>query len=272
LTPRRHRGAEHLDDPHLDGALTVRSLRDVARSNTLFGGRRAVLRALDGVLDDVLGAGLAGAGGTEEGRAAGAASLLDVGTGLGDIPFHARRLAAARGVRLTTIGVELNAALAAASRVRIGHALVGDGFRLPFPDASVDLVTASQVLHHFAEPEAALLLRELDRVARVRVVVADLRRSWLAAGGFWLASWPLGFHPVSRHDGVLSVLRGFTAPELRALVRDATGADADVRHRLGWRVVASWRPAHAPRAVVDAAEGVAERVASPDVRADADAA
>jgi SAM-dependent methyltransferase len=232
LTPARRRGHEYLDDPSLDGALVVRSLRDVSRANALFGGRRAVLGAVAEALPEL------GAHGT----------LLDVGTGLGDIPFHARRMAARRGVMLTTLGVELSPALAAASRERIGQSLVGDGFRLPFADASVDIVTCSQVAHHFAEAEAACLLRELDRVARRRVVVADLRRSWLAAGLFWCASWPLGFHPVSRHDGTLSVLRGFTAAELRTLAHDAAGARAHVRHGLGWRLTASWRPVRAASA------------------------
>ena len=229
LIPRRRRGHEYLDDPAIDGAIVVRSLRDVARANTLFGGRRAVLRALDETLPALA------ARGAE-------ATLLDVGTGMGDIPFHARRLAARRGLRLETIGVELSEPLARASRERVGHTVLGDGFALPFADGGVDVVTCSQLLHHFAEPDAERLLRELTRVARVRVIVGDLRRSWLAAGGFWLATFPLGFHPVSRHDGVVSVLRGFTAPELRDTVRAATGRDAVVRHRLGWRVTAVWSP------------------------------
>jgi hypothetical protein len=83
------------------------------------------------------------------------------------------------------------------------------------------------------------------------VIVGDLRRSWLAAAGFWLASWPLGFHPVTRHDGVVSVLRGFTAPELEALARAAGARAPAVRRRLGWRLVASWRPE--PGAAADAA-------------------
>lgn len=235
FTPRRRRGHEFLDDPGIDGAIVVRSLRDVARANTLFGGRRAVLRALDETLPALA------ARATE-------ATLLDVGTGMGDIPFHARRLAARRGLRLETVGVELSEPLARASRSRVGQAVLADGFALPFADGGVDVVTCSQLLHHFAEPEAERLLRELARVARVRVIVGDLRRSWLAASGFWLASWALRFHPITRHDGVLSVLRGFTRDELAALAR-AAGADAPhVRHRLGWRVVASWSPAPAASA------------------------
>jgi Polyketide cyclase / dehydrase and lipid transport len=47
---------------------------------------------------------------------------------------------------------------------------------------------------------------------------------------------------VSRHDGVVSVLRGFAEYELASLVREATGVWPRVRRRLGWRVTASWRP------------------------------
>ncbi len=232
LTPARRRGVELIDDPALDAATTVRSLEDVARSNVLFGGRRAVLRALDAVLRD---------------RTRVAHTLLDVGTGVGDIPWHARRLAARRGVALETYGVELSPALAAASRARVGGSICADAFALPFADQSVDVVTCSQVAHHFAEPELLDLLGELDRVARRLVIVADLRRSYVAAAGFWLASRALRFHPVTRHDGVVSVFRGFTPHELAALVTRATGAAAHVRRGLGWRVVSTWEPRRGPR-------------------------
>ena len=226
LTPARRRGAEHIADPALDPATTVRSLEDVARSNALFGGRRAVLAALDAVLAET----------------SGALSLLDVGTGVGDIPYHARRRAERRGRALATYGVELSPALARASRERVEGAVCADAFALPFAHRGIDVVTCSQVAHHFEEPELLALFRELDRVARRLVVVADLRRSYVAAAGFWVASRALRFHPVTQHDGVVSVFRGFAPDELGAYVRRATGAAARVRRGLGWRVVASWTP------------------------------
>jgi hypothetical protein len=82
----------------------------------------------------------------------------------------------------------------------------------------------------------------MHRVARHRVIISDLRRSWVAAAGIWTASFPLRFHPVSRHDGVLSVLRGFTVAELRALVYESCGAHALVCRRAGFRLTASWAP------------------------------
>jgi SAM-dependent methyltransferase len=228
LTPARRRGVEILDDPAHDPALAVRSLHDVAKANLLFGGRQAVTREVGRLLAT---------------GASAQVTLLDIGTGLGDIPAAATRAARARGVKLHTIGLELAPALAAAAAPRCGSALVGDALRLPLRDRSVDLVTCSQVLHHFESPLAEQLLQECTRVARRAVIVADLRRSWFAVAGLWLTSFALGFHPVSRNDGVVSILRGYTPAELSALVVRATGATPVVRRALGSRVTATWSPA-----------------------------
>jgi SAM-dependent methyltransferase len=230
LAPGRRRGIELLDNPAIDTALATRALQDVARSNVWFGGASAVLAELAPVL-------AAARGKTS------ALTMLDVGTGAGDIPERARRAADRAGVQLVTMGLEVTTALAAASRPRSGDAIAGNALALPFADHSVDIVTCSQVLHHFEAADVGRLLSEMHRVARMRVIVADLRRTWAAAGGFWIASFALGFHPITRHDGVVSVLRGFRAAELAAAVRSATGRTPDIRNRRGFRVTASWNPA-----------------------------
>ena len=57
LVPPRRRGMEFLDDPAVDPRVVRRSLHDVARSNTLFGGTRAVLTELRPVLRGIRTAG-----------------------------------------------------------------------------------------------------------------------------------------------------------------------------------------------------------------------
>lgn len=227
LVPSRRRGMEILDDPATDAMVVRRSLADVARANALFGGRRAVMRELECVLANAGGAPL---------------TLLDVGTGWGDVPAAARALAQRTGVELRTMGLESSHAMALAVRSTELPMVRGTALALPFRDRSVDVVICSQLLHHFDDEKASALLKEMDRVARRSVIVSDLRRSWLAAAGIWLASWPLFFHPVSRHDGVVSVLRGYTVPELRMLVRRATGRDAATRTRAGFRIASAWSP------------------------------
>lgn len=230
VTPRQRRGREYLDDAgQMDALVVRRSLGDVARANALFGGTRAVLAELAHALRHV-----------SAGRRS--VTLLDVGTGRGDIPAAATAWCRRHGVVLEALGIEKSESLA---RIAADHTTVlsADALHLPFADRSVDVVMCSQVLHHFERADAMAVLREMHRVARRRVVVSDLHRSWLAAAGIWIASFPLRFHPVSRHDGVVSVLRGFTRGELGELVRQSVGQDAHVRYRLGFRVTASWTPA-----------------------------
>jgi SAM-dependent methyltransferase len=232
LTPRRRHGQEYLDDPALGARFAKQSMGDVARSNALFGGAHAVLAELE----DLFGA----PGATRS------LTILDVGTGLGDIPARVRAKASAHGMTVCTTGLDTSEVLALAAHGADLPVLRADARRLPVADDAFDVVLCSQVLHHFAGDDGTTLLRELDRVARRRVIVSDIRRSWVAAAGIWLASWPLRFHPVSRHDGVVSVLRGFTVDELAGVVGAAVGVTPRVRRHRGFRVTASWTPLISP--------------------------
>jgi 2-polyprenyl-3-methyl-5-hydroxy-6-metoxy-1,4-benzoquinol methylase len=226
LTPQRRRGTEILDDPSVDPEVMRRSMKDVERANILFGGRRAALAELCNALKKV----------------SGTATLLDVGTGRGDIAISAEEMARERGIKLTTIGIDMSLPLVKELRDKNHHIVRGDALALPFRDKSIDIVLASQILHHFTEDSAEDFIGEMNRVARVSVVISDLKRSLIAAAGLWLGSFPLGFHPVSRHDGVVSVMRGFLPVELANLVERATGQRPHVNRRLGFRVTTSWNP------------------------------
>jgi SAM-dependent methyltransferase len=223
---KRFRGIELLDDPSVDSDARSRSLADVARSNRWLGGSRAMLVALRDVLRQI--------------DDSPELTLLDVGTGAGDLARVATRCAERLGKRITVVGVDLTSALPREARKSgaIRHGIGADAMRLPFRDGSFDIVLCSQLLHHFADDQVATVIAELYRVSGRALIIADLRRSWIAAIGFWLVSWPLRFHPITRHDGVVSVRRGFTTAELRRHVHEATSPRARVRRHLGWRLTA----------------------------------
>jgi 2-polyprenyl-3-methyl-5-hydroxy-6-metoxy-1,4-benzoquinol methylase len=226
LTPARRHGVEFLDDPAVDPEIIKRSMSDVVRANSLFGGTVAAIAELERTLD----------------RNRIELTMLDVGTGHGDIPAAAKMLARSRGIRLRTIGIDMSEPLLSANRGASDAAIRGDALHLPLRDRSVDIVMASQVLHHFRGESAIAMVREMNRVAALRVVISDLRRSFIAAAGLWLASFPLRFHPVSRHDGVVSVMRGFVPQDLADIVEAATGHRPEVRQRAGFRLTTSWKP------------------------------
>jgi SAM-dependent methyltransferase len=219
-------GSEALDRPGAPPAVVEATLRDIARVNAWLGGCAAAAFGLDALLD--------GAPGRPP------LTLLDVGAGSGDIAKHLVRHAARRGIVLAPLAVERHP-LAARLCVRAGvTAAVSDGASLPVADRAVDVVLASQFLHHLTPASGAALLGELNRVARVGVIVADLRRHAVAAAGFWVAAHAMGLHRVTRRDGLTSVRRGFTPGELADLLR-AAGISGSVHRRPGYRLVAVWR-------------------------------
>ena len=224
----RAAGVELLDDPCASSAQVCESLRNIARSNRWFGGAAAVRFGLRQAL-------------TPDARFPDPLTFLDVGTGLGDLPRMATAWARERGITLRPVGVERHTA-AANLAYRTGlPVLVGEGAELPIRDRGVDLVLLSQVAHHFAPEAIVRLIRECDRVARRAVILADLRRSELAAVGFRLAGHALRFDSDTMRDGVTSLRRGFTADSLAALLARA-GVSAPVTRRPGARLVAVWGP------------------------------
>jgi len=217
-------GTELLDDPGTDPRLVAESLGNITRANRWFGGLAAVRHGLARVL----------AG--QRGRL----TLLDVGTGAGDIPAMARDWARGLGIELVTFGIERHPVAARVARGGGLRTAMGCGGALPLRDDSVDVVVLSQVAHHLDADSCVVMFRELNRVARIGVVLADLRRSIAAQAGFWFASRVLRFDPITQADGVTSLRRGFTTSSLRHLLQRAN-VEARVESRPGARIVATWR-------------------------------
>ncbi len=79
------------------------------------------------------------------------------------------------------------------------------------------VVVANLFMHHFDADALGVLGKRLGRAARV-VIVSDLVRSRLSLWAFAAICRVLRAHPITRHDGALSIRAGFRADELaRAL-------------------------------------------------------
>ncbi len=219
-------GTELLDDPSADPFTVVRSLTNIARANRWFGGRSAALWGIERLLLGV--------------PPERVVTLLDLGTGAGDLPMAAVAWAARRGRTIRPLGLERSpvaARLASGRGIPVVLACVG---ALPVRAEGVDIVLISQVAHHLSAPAATALFRAASAVARLGVVVADLRRSAVAMAAFRVGSAALGFDAVTRADGITSVRRGYHRDELAELVARA-GQAGEVRRRPGFRLVATWR-------------------------------
>jgi len=221
----RRLGHELLDDPATDRRVVEESLCNIARANRWFGGRAALRFGLRQVL---------------RGLAPGSrVTLLDLGSGLGDVPRAGVRWAARRGIRLVPVGLDRNPIAAGLAATRGLPTMVGCAGAPPVADKSVDLVSVSMVAHHFEPDSVVQLFRACDRIARRAVVVTDLRRAKAAVLAFWIGAQLLRFDPVTRADGKTSIRRGFTVRELAGLLSRA-GVTGRVWRRPGWRLVGIW--------------------------------
>ena len=201
---RRTIARELMDEPVDDVGELEANLRDVAFANAHFGGTAPVVRAL---------------------RRLNGRTVLDVGSGAGDVPLALVRDGARRGLSVHVTCLDRSMQMLEIARRETGAGtafafVCADGGTLPFEEGAFDVVTCTLALHHFEAEQARALLRELRRVARLSPVVCDLRRSALAFAATWLWS-RTSRNRFTRHDAPLSVRRAYTPGEALVLARDA---------------------------------------------------
>ena len=204
LLGTRSTAHELLDAEHLDLLELRRNLREMAMLNRLPGGMGYSVRAVERLLSE-----------QSEG------TVLDVGTGSGDF---VRRLRGRRHVEVIASDVRREVLeIAARNLAGIDHVslLQADARAIPLADGEVDVAHASLLMHHFDPDDAIAALAEMRRVARLGVVINDLRRGLLPFAVTAATVLALSRAAYTRHDGVLSARRAYTLPELDTLAAKA---------------------------------------------------
>jgi 2-polyprenyl-3-methyl-5-hydroxy-6-metoxy-1,4-benzoquinol methylase len=135
--------------------------------------------------------------------------VLDIGCGNGELLGKIRRTLA-----VDVVGVELRAPKSKASGIPIVEADATHD-RLPAADVAICLA----VVHHLSEEEMVALIRNAARSVR-RLIILDLVRHWLPLALFRIFLCPF-LHWTVAVDGLQSVRRAYTPPELEAIVKRA---------------------------------------------------
>ena len=231
LTPARIYEEELLDAGEGTDEDVRKNLLDLRRINRLLGGTRVVIDALGQSIHKQSVNG----GNVER------LSLLDVGTGSADIPAEVCRWCRARAIEPFVAALDLSERNLRIARKDLSAGaelsfVRGDALSLPFAARSFDYVTASLFLHHFRDEDVARLLADFARVARRAVIVNDLVRNLVpyyfsrVTGPFLATSF------LTRNDGPVSVLRGFTATELEVLAERAGFVSFRVKRMFPYRL------------------------------------
>lgn len=226
--------AEILDEAAHDPVELAENFRDIRRVNALLGGTSTVLTLLPRLMKHV--------------PAGETVTILDLGTGCGDIPLAISRWAARRGTNLRIVASDFSEEVLTLAREQIGdHPDITferyDARSVPLPDGTFDIVLCSLTLHHFPPDEAAQILREMDRLARVGFILNDLRRSRLGWVAAWVAARLTTRNRLTRNDAPLSVRRAYTPEELADLLRQAGITGVEITRRPWFRMAALHRKA-----------------------------
>ncbi|HEY5865757.1 MAG TPA: methyltransferase domain-containing protein [Candidatus Tectomicrobia bacterium] len=184
--------------------------------------------------------------------------VLDVGTGAGDMPTVMRRWGEHHGVHIAVVAVDsqnevLQYMRSIQPRPLASVCLQADGLCLPFRARTFDVVLCSTMLHHLDWQQGIALLQSMAAVARHAVVVNDLVRSRLHYYAARLLLSVMACHPVTRHDGALSVLRAYSVGEVREMARLAGLVPAHLSTVLGYRFVLVYEPPTQEKAAPDGA-------------------
>jgi SAM-dependent methyltransferase len=201
---RRSSQAEYFDQPERAGAEVIRAFRDLDRLNRFF----VPWRPFREVLPRWLGL-----------SRCSRLAFLDIGAGTGQLGRELSEWARKRGWDWQFTNLDANAA-----GLRDGKAcrpVVASALELPFPNASFDVVLASQMTHHLTDKQVVIHLREAWRVTREGLMLADLHRNPGLYAMLWLCPRFLGVSREVREDALISVKRGFRLGELRLLANRA---------------------------------------------------
>jgi 2-polyprenyl-3-methyl-5-hydroxy-6-metoxy-1,4-benzoquinol methylase len=200
---------------------------DLRKVNRYLGGARALLRHLVPLM---------------EACTSRPVTILDVGTGSADIPQTIVRAARLRGIEIKIVALDASVHALSAARENLRdfpeiHLVQARALSLPFAEGSFDLVVASEFLHHLSTDEGAAFLCELHQMARVAFLINDLRRHPIPYYSFWVLSRLFTTNRIIRHDGLVSILRGFTLKDVRELQRRSGLSSLSNHFHFPYRIV-----------------------------------
>ena len=199
---------EEMDRPDSPQELLYRTLTQFQPVNRIFSRYRSVL--MRSVLQDMA------KDGSRSYR------LADLGAGGCDIARWLIRRCRERGLRLAIFAVEHDPRVA-----RYARAANAGYYEIQVVEADVlngelwkgaDYIFANHLLHHLSNGECIELIRQIDRSGPRQYLLSDLLRSAWAYCGFRLAASPFFRNSFVVQDGLASIRRGFTLPEVRTLV------------------------------------------------------
>lgn len=204
-TKYRSEEAEIMDDFAMKGEILQDALDKIAQINQLLGGNQLTLQGVQNLIAKIPKK-------TE-------ITILDVGCGNGDILRILADFGLKNHFNFKLIGIDANN-----FTVNYARELSKDYsnirfqceniFSEAFAELKQDIALCTLTLHHFKDNEIIQLMTVLNANSRIGIVINDLHRSTVSYRLFQVLCFVFRLNPMSREDGLISILRGFKKEEL----------------------------------------------------------
>jgi len=195
-----------MDDLTTGGAELREALQHLRRLNRIFGAASPTLYGVQRIWLE--------AGKPEK------LSILDIGSGSGDVNRHLLRWAAEQEIDMQITLTDITEEACAEARLLFqdeSRIQVQQGDLFELPASCADVVTGTQFLHHFSADELPKVVGSMLRASRLGVVINDIHRHWIAWTAVWLMAHMISTNRYIRNDGPLSVAKGFRSEDWRNL-------------------------------------------------------
>jgi ubiquinone/menaquinone biosynthesis C-methylase UbiE len=225
-TTHRTKKTELMDNPDVDKQELLKAYKDINHVNTFLSGNKITL---DGILKL-----------ENHNKPNAPLRITDIGCGDGETLKVCAKYALKKNKNWTFLGVDINpktidlAKQNSAAFPQVNY-IVADIFSEAFQEMETDIFVFSLTLHHFKDNEIMTILGKAIRQAKVGVVVNDLQRSNIAYRLFQLYSFVFFKSYIAKHDGLVSILRGFKKRELKHLASHFAQAKHSIKYKWAFR-------------------------------------
>ena len=225
---KRSEELELMDDLHLSNEALLKNLDELEIINKWLGGNSVVTSALDKV--------------SRKYFSNQTITIADLGCGGGDILREVAIWARKKHIGVNLTGIDANLFMvqyarqkcAAYPNIQVNQENL---FSPTFKQIQFDVIICSLFCHHFTSAELISLFGQLQKQAKVAVIVNDLHRHPLAYYSIkWITKLFSGSYLV-KNDAPLSVLRAFRKSEIKHIL-----ANAGITHfSLQWQWAFRWQ-------------------------------
>jgi len=209
---RRSDRHEILDDHGSDQALVAPTLRNLERINVLLSGIRRICRST--IIRDA-----------KKNRLRDL-TIADLGCGGGGLALWLARQCARHGITARVFGIDHDPRAVSIARSRCAHEplvtiTAGDATDPGILPDPIDWIVSNHFLHHLETATVTRMLKTAADRARRGIIMNDLVRSRRSLIEFNLLCRTLMPSGHTANDGMVSILRSFTAHELSAILASA---------------------------------------------------